>query len=84
MLKVEKFSFRRLHETPGIILKIKPTKLGDHLEGADGEGTQVGEDSQVLGLRQQHGVDAWKHKQKETVCREAHPPGSAIFVATPN
>lgn len=72
---MENFSFISLHEAPSIILKIKPTILGDHLEGWDGEGTQEDEDSQVLGLRQQHGYDEWKHKQKETVCREVHTPG---------
>lgn len=90
---MENYSFTSLHKAPRIILKIKLTKLGDHLEGGDGESgdgrwgspTQGDKDSQVLGLRQQHSYnDGWKHKQKELVCRQAHTPVVAMFVATPN
>lgn len=40
-----------------IILKLKSITLGDNLEVGDGEGIQEDDDSQVLGLRQQHGYD---------------------------
>lgn len=76
MLRAEKFSFRSFRGAPSIILKINPTKLS--LEGGVGEGTQEDEDTQVLGLRQQHGYDEWKQTKRDTLQGGPHSSGSYV------
>lgn len=53
---METHSFKSLYEARTIILKIKST-LSDHLSVGDGEGMQEDDDSQGLGLMQQHGYN---------------------------
>lgn len=82
---METHSFKSLHEAPTIVLNIKSTTLGNHLEAGDGEGTQEADEAQVLGLRHQPGYSGWKCKHKRRDSLEGgHTLVLDMFVATPN
>lgn len=79
---METHSFKSLYEARTIILKIKST-LSDHLSVGDGEGMQEDDDSQGLGLMQQHGYNEWKYKHKRRNSLEDRGPVLDMFAATP-